>query len=123
MIREKVFTLALVAVSSLLLLSATGNYWLFKDRDEVRSELATANAALKTARDAGALCSASVERLGLEAKEAATRNEGLIEAAKKTNGAQQVKAIQILATPATRPGNDCGSATDRGLNWLKGRAK
>lgn len=123
MIRETLYGYALVAVSGLLLLSLVGNYWLFKDRDVVKAGLAASQGALQTAQDAGRLCGKAVEKLVSEAEAAKKLNAPLIAAAKKKNADQQAKANTILATPATRPGDDCGSARDRGLNWLKGRAK
>jgi len=119
-ITDTVKSYALGGVAVMLGLSIIGNVLLFRDRDQIKASLATTEQSLKTSREAGEQCSTSVTRLESEALEAAKVHKKAIVDAVEFERKRQAKARTILSTPATRPGDDCGSAKDRALNWLKG---
>lgn len=109
-----IFLLVLVAS-----LAANGVLWheVGKEHDArtaAETSLVTANAATKA-------CNDSVTQLETEARDRAAENTKLRQEAQNRRHAQESLAQQILATPATVPGDDCKSAQDRVRNWLKAR--
>lgn len=84
------------------------------ERDKARSERAAAlDAAEACSRSVDALKAAADER---EASNAAARQQ----AAGKAHQHRQ-KASEIMATPASVPGDDAASAQDRIWKWLENR--
>jgi hypothetical protein len=80
-----------------------------------------AEASLDTANKATQACNDSVTELERQAKSRDAENLALRKEAENRRRAQESLAQQILSTPATVPGNDCQSARDRVVNWLKAR--
>lgn len=104
-----------------LLLSLAGSAWLFNSRDEVKTELATAQSDLRQSRAAGEACNRSIEKLETVAKEKADAAKPGIDKAKAGVVEGQKKAQVIMSTAPSKPGDDYASAVDRATNWLKGR--
>ncbi len=119
-LKSTIVAWTLGACVAVLGISVITNVLLFRERDTLKAENARTNLALKSARDAGDQCSTEVSRLDTEAKDAAKLHAKEIADAIAFERKKQKASQTILATPATRPGDDCGSAKDRALNWLKG---
>lgn len=77
----------------------------------------------KTVQATGAAvaCSAGVDSLEKKADERHATAAPKIAEAKQVAEAANTKADAILATPATEPGNDCKSASDRVDTWWADR--
>lgn len=114
---NKYFLSALVA---LFAVSLGGNAYLWNERDDALSDLATVTAERNQAKGAAETCSRSVESLETAAQEAAATAAPLIVIAKKEETARQTKAQVILATPPSKPGDDYTSAKERAIKWLEG---
>jgi hypothetical protein len=67
------------------------------------------------------MCSDATEALQEAAGKRKTENAVAVAKAAKDAAARERQAQLQLATPATRPGDDCGSAGDRFNAWLKAR--
>jgi multidrug resistance efflux pump len=86
-----------------------------------RDALTRARADLKTASEAATSCSENTERLEtLAASRKRDADKARAEARAAARAGDQ-RADVILATPATVPGDDCQSASDRASAWLAGR--
>jgi hypothetical protein len=106
-----------------LALSLAGNAVLGKVYLDARDERVEATGARDQARAAASSCSDATEALReLADKQAAEGKAAAAVARRKANSHEQL-AQQILATPASTPGDDCKSAHDRARTWLQGRAK
>lgn len=106
-----------------LALSLAGNAVLGKVYLDARDERVEATGARDQARAAASSCSDATEALReLADKQAAEGKVAAAVARRKANSHEQL-AQQILATPASTPGDDCKSAQDRARTWLQGRAK
>jgi hypothetical protein len=103
---------------ALSLAANAGLGWLWL---EARDDLAIVALERDQARGAASACSDATEALfeaaGKRAKEAAPARAK----AKAQADKGRASADKILLTPATVPGNDCKSASDRVDAWLKGR--
>ena len=96
--------------------AALGWAWL-----GARDSLAVVTTERDGARAAASACSDATEALreladrrGAEAKRAQAE-------ARQVASRREMRAQQILGTPAALPGDDCGSARVRVDGWLKGR--
>lgn len=69
------------------------------------------------ATGAAVACSAGVDDLQTKAETRRLEAAPKVEAAKQAAAAGNKRADVILATPASTPGNDCKSATDRVDAW------
>jgi FtsZ-binding cell division protein ZapB len=105
----------------ILLASLAGNGLLWHQVTTEHDARTSAETKLGEANKATQTCNDSVTRLETEARERNDENAKLRQEAQNRRRAQESLAQQILSTPATTPGNDCKSASDRVRNWLKGR--
>ena len=82
-------------------------------------------AVVKTEQATGAAvaCSQGVDKLETQAAKRKAEAAPKIAAAQKLADAGDKRADEILATPATVPGDDCRSAQARVDTWWQGRAK
>lgn len=108
--------LAIVLAISLLA-NAGLTYFYLGARDNVTA----AEKDRDQAKDAAQTCSDSVDSLQLTARDNAAKSRKAIAAAATLAQTRDQRADEVLATPATAPGNDCKSADDRITRWLKGR--
>lgn len=84
-----------------------------------RDSTIEATSNLDTATEAAKSCSNSVKDMGAAAHKRQA-NAAVPRAAAAASAVQGNKrADTILSTPATAPGNDCKSVTDRANNWFK----
>lgn len=104
-----------------LVLSLLGNLYLWHSRAAEHDARTAAETKVTVANAETQACNDSVTQLEREAKDRAAENAKLRKEAQDRRRAQESLAQQILATPATVPGNDCQSAGDRVRNWLKAR--
>lgn len=107
----------------LLTVSVAGNAWLGSSYLDARDKRTEAIGQRDQARSAAQTCSDATEALQAAAKTREQENKAAIAKAAAAAVARERRAQLQLATPATRPGDDCGSADDRFNNWLKARAK
>lgn len=84
------------------------------ERDKARIERAAA-------LDAAEACSRSVEALKQAADEREAENAHARQQAAGKAHQHRQKANEIMATPASVPGDDAASAQDRIWKWLEGR--
>jgi hypothetical protein len=113
---ELVFLLVLAA-------SLLANAWLWRSLGKEHDLRTMADANLQTANSATASCNASIDELEHQARDRAASNAKLIADAQARRRRAERTAQQILATPATVPGDDCKSAQDRVSRWLQERSK
>lgn len=108
-----------IAVALLLAGAAfTSHAWLAA-RDEVAALTVQRDQAISTA----AQCSESVAKLqSLAAKRAKDGRPAIAAAASQAMASEQ-RADQILAAPASTPGDDCKSAQDQVSSWLASGSK
>jgi hypothetical protein len=106
----------------LLALSVAGNAWLGNSYLGARDERTEAIGARDQARGAAILCGESVQALNDAAVKREKEHGVEVAQAAASAAVLQRRAQLQLVTPATRPGDDCGSAGDRVNNWLKARA-
>lgn len=107
----------------LLALSVAGNAWLGSTYLGARDERTEAIGQRDQARSAATMCSDATEALQEQATRRQVEGQAAIAAARKAALGHEGRAQQILATPASTPGNDCKSADDRARSWLKSRGK
>jgi hypothetical protein len=107
----------------LLALSVAGNAWLGSSYLGARDERTQAIGQRDQARGAASMCSDATEALQEAAGQRTKENAAAVAQAAAAGAARERRAQLQLSTPATRPGNDCGSAGDRFDNWLKGRTQ
>lgn len=106
--------LAGIALAASLAANA-GLSWLWLD---ARDERAVAQEQRDQARHAASECSDATEALRELADKRAVEAKAAISKAKAQADAAARRADRLLSTPATRPGDDCGSARDRVDAWL-----
>lgn len=107
-------TVALLLAGSAL----TGRAWL-----AARDDVARLTAEKAQALSAAAQCSESVTKLqSLAAKRSDKAKPAIAAAAHQALVAEQ-RADQVLAAPASTPGDDCKSAQDQVNDWLANRSK
>lgn len=110
--------LLLVLAISLAANGALG--WVYLGaRDDVVAAKKDADAA----KGAAETCSSAVDQLQIKAAANAKKFAKDLKAAQSKADTGDKKADEILATPATVPGDDCKSAQDRVDTWLAGRVK
>lgn len=109
-----VIAIALLSASSW----AMGWAWI-NARDRVASLVVERDNAIGAASQ----CSESVANLQRLAAKRQREGQPAIAAAAKTAQVAEQRADQILATPASTPGDDCKSAQDQVQSWLAGRGK
>lgn len=104
----------------LLAISLVGNAWLTYEYLGQRDTAVVATTQNTQTTAVATSCGQSVSNMANTAKrrEADNAPERAAAAASAAEGKRQ--AANILATPATTPGNDCKSASDRLDRWLKG---
>ena len=108
-------------VAVVLALSLLANTSLVYVYMGARDELAVAETDRDAARAAATACSDATEDLmALSAKRAQQSQPAIAAAAARATTADK-RADEVLATPATVPGNDCQSADDRVGKWLRNR--
>lgn len=113
----------LTALGLALLISLAGNAvlgWVYLG---ARDERVEAIGARDQARAAATACSDATEALRELADKRAAEGKAAAAVARRKANAHEQLAQQILATPASTPGDDCKSAQDRAGAWLRGRAK
>ncbi len=110
-------TLTIAAVS------LVGNALLLNAWLGARDDATQATERRDTARSAASVCSDATEDLRKRADAQAKFAEAEIAKARKAATARQVTAQTILSTPASVPGDDCASASQRAHDWLAGRVK
>lgn len=86
-----------------------------------RDDVTQAEDNADVANAAAATCSASITSLESAAKAQKAQAEVAIAAAEAKAKTRNQSADRILSTPASTPGNDCKSASDRASEWLKAR--
>jgi hypothetical protein len=107
----------------LLALSVAGNAWLGSSYLGARDERTEAIGQRDQARGAATMCSDATEALQEAAAKGKQENAAAVAQAAAAGAERERRAQAQLATPATRPGDDCGSAGDRFNNWLTARGK
>jgi hypothetical protein len=112
-----------IALAFLIVLAASllANAVLYKAWRGAHDEFVKAQSQFEDQREQTATCNKSIDKLEADARDRATENTKLRQEAQNRRRAQESLAQQILATPATVPGDDCKSARDRVANWLKAR--
>ncbi len=112
-----------VALAFLLVLVASllANLWLWHAKGEEHDARVTAESKVDQANAQTKACNDSIGELEKQAKERDAENTALRKEAQNRRRSQESLAQQILSTPAAIPGDDCGSAKKRALDWLKGR--
>lgn len=127
MIPKLTLTPTSVAVG-LLAVSLLVNLWQINRHVKVEKKLTTAEEAVKTGkRDLKAQvaltqsCSDSVATLKREADEAEKAHAEAIKAAQAKNQTHTAKAMKILSTPPSVPGDQCKSIVNLVGDWRKGR--
>jgi hypothetical protein len=110
-----------IAVVLAMALSLAGNIGLTRAYLAARDHAATAEESKQQALDATATCSSSITSLESDAKAQKAQAETAIAQAQASAKTRNRSADRILSTPASTPGNDCKSASDRATEWLKGR--
>lgn len=108
-----------------LAISLAGNAWQAKTYLGVRDERTVAIGERDQARSAATACSDATEALRELVDRRQAENKVAIAQAAAAGERRGRKAAEILATPPSRPGDDCGSANDRFNRWLaeKGQAQ
>lgn len=96
---------------------ALGNAWL-----SARDRASQAAGQRDDARADASACSDATEALRELADKRAAQAKVALAKAQAQAKPHQVRADEILATPASVPGDDCRSAIERGRAWLKSRA-
>ena len=104
-----------------LALSVAGNGVMTKLYLGARDDVTQAKDNADVVNAAAATCSASIVSLESAAKAQQAQSEVAIAAAQAQAKTRAQRADKILSTPASTPGNDCKSASDRATQWLKGR--
>jgi hypothetical protein len=112
---------AALVVLLVLALSLGGNAWQWHRNGVEHDARVKVEADLTTANNATKACNDSVTELERQARIARRREPRAAQGSREPPRAQESLAQQILSTPATVPGNDCQSARDRVVNWLKAR--
>lgn len=107
----------------LLAISVIGNAWLGQAYVGVRDERTVAIGERDDARGAASACSDATEALRELYDKRTIENKAAVAQAAAAATARAAAAQRLLATPATRPGDDCGSAGDRFSTWLQERGK
>ena len=110
-----------IAVAVAMAISLAGNIGLTYAYLGARDTATEANDMKDMALGAAATCSASITSLESAAKAQKAQAEVAIAAAEAKARTRNQSADRILSTPASTPGNDCKSASDRATEWLKGR--
>lgn len=111
-----------VYVIAIALLSASSwaMGWAWRSaRDRVATLLVERDQAIGAASQ----CSESVANLQRLAAKRLREGQPAIAAAAKTAQVAEQRADQILAAPASTPGDDCKSAQDQVDSWLASRVK
>ncbi len=111
----------LIALVVSLILSLAGNAFLGRAYLGQRDKAVVAVEKTDQATGAAVACSAGVDDLQTKAETRRLAAAPKVEAAKQAAVAGNKKADVILATPASTPGNDCKSATDRVDAWWADR--
>lgn len=107
----------------ILCLSLLGNALLAKVWLGERDDRIEAGSQRDQARSAASVCSDATKALQEQAQQAKVENAAAVARA-AASATARAKAAQVqLATPATRPGDDCGSARDRIDAWINNRSK
>lgn len=104
-----------------LAISLAGNAFLGRAYLGQRDTAVVAVVKTEQATGAALACSAGVDDLQTKAETRRLEAAPRVEAAKQAAAAGNRKADVILATPATAPGDDCKSATDRVDAWWADR--
>ena len=108
----------LLWVLAISLAANVGLGWVYLD---ARDDVVAAQKDTQAAKDAADTCSTAVDQLQIKAAANAKKFAKDLKAAQARADTGDKKADEILATPATVPGDDCKSAQDRVDTWLKGR--
>ena len=112
-----------VTLIAALVISIVGNLWLGSQWLSARDTLATRTEQHTTAMLTAQACSDGVQDLRTVAEQRAREADAAIAQANKQATARQQKAQIILSTPASVPGDDCASASQRAHDWLATRSK
>lgn len=107
----------------LLAVSLAGNAWLHSQWTDEQQAHAVTRKKANEATDAADQCSQATERLQILADQRKREADAARAAARKTGLGLEASAQIELATPATAPGDDCRSATERAQRWLQGRVR
>jgi hypothetical protein len=86
-------------------------------RDNTRTALSQADRNLEVARQ----CTAGVQSLEVAAAEQKRESDRLIAEAQSKALEARKRAVTLGTRPATKPGDDCGSAQDRIDRWMRER--
>ena len=119
-----------LVLSGLLAISVGVNAWQLsmhidteKDLTAVKGTLTTVRGDLAAQVSLTQTCSASVATLKDEADKAAVAHAAAVAAARLENKARTTKAVKILSTPPSVPGDQCKSIAALLGDWRKGRVK
>jgi len=110
-------------IAALLLVSVLANAGLSWAWMSAHDEAIAARKDRDSARGAATACSDATEALQELADSRKVDADKARLAAKTSAKSRDQKADQIMSTPATTPGDDCRSASDRASAWLAGRVK
>ncbi|MCZ4315180.1 hypothetical protein O4H66_17370 [Comamonadaceae bacterium G21597-S1] len=108
----------LLALGILLASNAAAGWAWLKARDQVAELRVQYNQAANTA----GLCSRSIEQIRVRADQQTAAARTAVAAAAAKARAGDRRADQILATPPSKPDNDCASAQAQVDEWLSNRA-
>lgn len=112
-----------IILSILLALSLAGNAWLHSEWTDEQQAHATTREKARQSTAAAEECSVATERLQTLAAQRKREADAARLAARTRGLGLQASAQTELATPATVPGDDCRSATERAQRWLQGRSQ
>lgn len=105
----------------ILAVSIALNALMFWATTDAMESTAKAIAERDRARADATACSDATDALRLLADKRKTEADKASAAAKRAAASYEQRADAILARPASVPGDDCRSATDRAEAWLAGR--
>lgn len=106
-----------------LALSLAGTSWMYDQVQDANKAAGVAEESRRQAVFAVGICNEAVTTYEKAAAERAALMEPVITEGKDFERNQGTKAQVILGTAPSQPDNDCESAKDLAIDWLKGRRK